>query len=179
MGRLVLLLPTLCCALLLGAAAHAAPPHASPQPTFHKDVLPILEDHCQSCHRPGEIAPMPFVTYNDVKPWAPSIKVAVESKSMPPWFADRRYGKFSNDPSLTPQQIATISGWADVQAPAGDLRDAPPAPRWAEGWNISLPDRVVQMPKPAALPAQGDVEYTYEIVPTAFSGDKWVQMSEI
>src|SRR5215467_14397112 len=75
------------------------------KPTFYRDILPILQDHCQSCHRPGEIAPMPFVTYDQVKPWTASIRMSVESKSMPPWFADPRYGNFSNDLSPTPQQV--------------------------------------------------------------------------
>ena len=122
---------------------------------------------------------MSFVTYEQTRTWAPAIKLAVQSKQMPPWFADPRYGKFSNDPSLTPQQIAMLSAWADAGAPAGSSKDAPPPRHWAQGWNISQPDKVVQMPQPVSLPANGDVEYTYEIVPTGFTEDKWVQMSEI
>ena len=80
-------------------AVHAA--DTSEVVTFNKDVLPVLQKNCQSCHRPGEIAPMPLVTFQDVKPWAAAINLAVTSKSMPPWFADPHYGKFSNDPSLT------------------------------------------------------------------------------
>jgi len=122
---------------------------------------------------------MPFMTYEQTRPWAAAIKLAVQSKQMPPWFADPRYGKFSNDPSLTPQQIAVLVTWADAGAPAGSPRDAPPPRHWAKGWNIPEPDKVVQMPQAVSLPATGDVEYTYEIVPTAFTEDKWVQMSEI
>ena len=122
---------------------------------------------------------MPFATYDQTRPWAYAIREQVLSKKMPPWFADPRFGRFSNDPSLTPDQIATLSSWADAKAPAGQRRDAPPTRRWVEGWSIPAPDRVVQMPKPVTLPAQGDVEYTYEIVPTNFSVDKWVQMSEV
>jgi hypothetical protein len=138
-----------------------------------------VQEHCQSCHREGEIAPMPFVTYQQTRPWATAIKRAVQSKHMPPWFADPRYGKFSNDPSLTPEQIGLIAAWVDAGAPAGSAKDAPPPHHWAEGWNIPRPDRVVQMPSAVSLPATGDVEYTYEIVPTGFTEDKWVQMSEI
>jgi Copper type II ascorbate-dependent monooxygenase, C-terminal domain len=152
---------------------------AGSRPVFYKDVLPILQEHCQACHREGEIAPTPFVTYEQTRPWAAAIKLAVQSKQMPPWFADPRYGKFSNDPSLTPQQIALIAAWADAGAPAGSPRDAPSPRHWAQGWNIPEPDKIVQMPQPVALPATGDVEYTYEIVPTGFTEDKWVQMSEI
>ena len=151
----------------------------SPSPTFYKDVLPILQQHCQSCHRAGEIAPFPLVTYQQAYSWVEQIKDAVREKKMPPWFADPCCGKFADDPSLTPQQIATISSWADAKAPAGDVRDAPPSPHWVTGWNISTPDVVVKMPLPVAIPAHGDVEYTYEIVPTGFEQDRWVQMSEV
>jgi hypothetical protein len=147
--------------------------------TFYKNVVPILQNHCQVCHRTGEIAPMPLVTYDDVKPWVAAMKTAVQSKQMPPWFADPRYGKFSNDPSLSNAEIATIVKWADAHAPAGDPKEAPEPPHWAQGWNIPQPDQVFTMPVPVQLPAQGDVEYTYEIVPTHFKEGRWVQMSEV
>jgi len=151
----------------------------SAPPTFYRDALPILQQRCQSCHRPGEIAPMPFVTYAETRPWAGAIKEAVWQRKMPPWFADPHYGRLANDPSLTADQIDRLSEWCDAGAPAGDPRDAPPPPRWAEGWNIPTPDLVVEMPQPVRLPARGDVEYTYEIVPTGFTADRWVQMSEV
>ncbi|HEV2352143.1 MAG TPA: thiol-disulfide isomerase [Terriglobia bacterium] len=148
-------------------------------PTFYRDVLPILQQHCQSCHRPGEIAPMSLVTYAQTRPWAGRIGDVVRNQTMPPWFADPRYGHFSNDPSLGAGQIQTISNWARAHAPAGNPRDAPPPRHWAAGWIIPQPDFVLPMPKAVALPARGEVEYTYEIVPTGFTEDKWVQMSEI
>ena len=98
---------------------------------------------------------------------------------MPPWFADPCYGHFADDPSLTPQQIATLAAWVDAGAPAGNPHDAPPPRHWAAGWIIPQPNDVIQMPKPVAIPAHGDVEYTYEIVPTGFTKNEWVQMSEI
>lgn len=143
---------------------------------------------------------MSLVTYEQTKPWAEAIRDDVRSRKMPPWFADPRYGHFSNDPSLTEQQVKIISAWVDANAPAGDPRDAParcgggsltrpalaPDPRpegspvcWSEGWNIPQPDGVLRMPTAVAIPARGDVEYTYEIVPTGFTEDKWVQMSEV
>jgi hypothetical protein len=157
--------------------AHSQPRAATP--TFYRDILPILQEHCQSCHRPGEIAPMPFVTYRQTRPWVDAIRRAVIEKKMPPWFADPRIGHFANDPSLTPAQVQTISRWALAQAPAGDPRDAPTPPHWARGWNIPKPDLVVRMPKAVHLPQHGDVEYTYEIVPTGFTQDRWVAMCEV
>ncbi len=122
---------------------------------------------------------MSLVTYDETRPWAPAIAKAVQSRMMPPWFADPRFGHFSNDPSLTEPQIETIMAWVKAGAPAGDPHDAPSPPQWSEGWNIPKPDVTVKMPAPVSLPADGDVEYTYEIVPTHFSEDKWVQMAEV
>jgi hypothetical protein len=148
-------------------------------PTFYRDVLPILQRHCQVCHRAGEIGPMPLITYEDTKPWAKSIAQRTRTRNMPPWFADPGFGKFSNDVSLSSAEIETLTRWAEARTPEGDPHDAPPAPHWTEGWNISPPDKVISMPKPVAIPATGDVEYTYEIVPTGFTEDKWVQMAEV
>src|SRR5580704_15761195 len=69
--------------------------------TFNKDVLPILQKDCQTCHRPGEIGPMPFLTYQGTRPWAKAIKTAVVTRKMPPWFADPKYGHFANDRRLS------------------------------------------------------------------------------
>jgi hypothetical protein len=164
---------------LLFTSISAASQASAGNPTFHKDILPILQDHCQSCHRAGEVAPMPLVTYEQTRPWALAIAKAVQSKMMPPWFADPRFGHFANDPSLTEQQTATVLAWVKAGAPAGNAHDAPPSRPWAEGWNIPKPDVVLLMPKPVIIPANGDVEYTYEIVPTHFSEDRWVQMAEV
>ncbi len=148
-------------------------------PTFYRDVLPVLQQHCQSCHRAGEIGPMQLTSYAQTRPFARAIADSIAKREMPPWFADPVIGHFSNDPSLTQQEIETLVHWADAGAPAGDPHAAPPPRQWPEGWMIPQPDVVVRMPKPVALPARGDVDYTYEIVPTGFSEDKWVRMSEI
>src|SRR5580704_12191589 len=104
---------------------------ANNQPvTFDKDVLPILQKRCQSCHRPGQLAPMPLLTYQDARPWAKAIRAAVVSRKMPPWFADPRYGHFANDPSLRQTEIDTIVNWANDGALEGDARDIPPPVQW-------------------------------------------------
>jgi hypothetical protein len=167
--------------LSLGSAAWRLSSGAQagkPAPTFYKNVLPILQDHCQSCHRAGEVAPMPLVTYGQTRPWADAIAQSVEVKMMPPWFADPRYGHFANDSSLTEQEIATLSTWAKTGAAEGNLHDAPLPRQWAAGWNIPQPDLVIKMPMPVQIPSRGEIEYTYEIVPTHFTEDRWVQMSE-
>ena len=148
-------------------------------PTFYKDVLPILQDHCQTCHRTGQIGLMPLVTFQDARRWSSAIASKTGAKAMPPWFADPKIGHFSNDPSLTAAQIATLGEWSRAGAPPGNVADAPPPRKWAAGYTIPQPDLVVTMPKPVAIPAHGDVEYTYEIIHTGFTEDKWVRMSEI
>jgi hypothetical protein len=165
--------------LLLVPTSARQPQTGQATPTFYRDVLPLLQQHCQRCHRPGEVAPFPLVTFEQARAKASTIVDVTREKKMPPWFADPRFGRFSNDPSLTPKEIATLTAWDETGAPAGDPRDAPPPRQWAQGWNIPQPDMVLQMPKPVALPARGDVDYTYEIVPTGFTEGKWVQMSEI
>src|SRR5215470_15941327 len=99
--------------------------------TFTRDVLPILQKNCQSCHRPGQVAPMSLVTYEEARPWAKAIKVAVAQKKMPPWFADARYGHFTNDRTLSETDIDTLTRWADTGAVRGDPKDAPAPVLWA------------------------------------------------
>jgi hypothetical protein len=148
-------------------------------PTYYRDVLPILRGHCEACHRTGAIAPMSFESYAEARRYADAIRVATQNKSMPPWFAVAGIGRFSNDPSLSGEEIATLAAWAAAKAPAGEPRDAPAAHAWAERWSIPQPDLVVKMRQPVTLPASGDVDYTYEIVPTHFAEDRWVQMAEV
>jgi hypothetical protein len=148
-------------------------------PTFDQQVLPILKRHCQGCHHVGGIAPMAFETYGETFPYADAIRRATAKKIMPPWFADPSVGRFSNDPSLSPGEIATLAAWAQAGAPAGETL-GPPRPRHWEGkWSMATPDFVLEMPLAVPLPAYGDIEWTYEIVPTGFTTDRWVQMAEV
>ena len=147
--------------------------------TFYKDVLPVLEEHCQQCHRPGELAPMPLLTYSQARPWAKSIRQAVLTRKMPPWPADPKYGRFSNDRSLSQSQIDTLVEWADSGAVEGDPKDAPAPRSWPQGWTIGKPDAVYQMPQPFSIPSKGTIDYQYIILPTHFSEDQWIQKVEI
>jgi hypothetical protein len=156
--------------LYLAALAHAGV-------TFNADVLPILERKCQSCHRPGEIAPMPFLTYGTTRPWAKAIKAAVLTRKMPPWPADPRFGHFLNDPCLTPEEIATLVSWADNGAPEGEPTVARQTVAWQDGWKIP-PDKVITLPE-FSVPATGVVELTDITVPTGFTQDTWVTSIEI
>jgi len=148
-------------------------------PTYTKDVAPILQQHCQSCHRPGEAAPFSMLTYEETRPWAGAMKMAVRLKAMPPWYADPQIGHFSNDRSLSQKDIDTIVAWVTAGAPKGDPKDMPAPVNFLEGWDIPKPDVTFQLPKEFAVPESGMVEYQYVIVPTEFTEDKWVQAAEV
>src|SRR5882724_10145724 len=112
--------------LLFGGSASAQVQVLSPAsrgpapPTFYRDVLPILQNRCQECHRPGEMGPMPLTTYAETRRWAAAIREAVVSKKMPPWFADPCCGHFANDRSLSAGERETLIAWADARAPEGN-----------------------------------------------------------
>jgi len=162
--------------LSIGVSA-SGPPKASA--TFTKDVAPILFNRCIECHRAGEIAPMSLLTYQEVRPWAKSIRQRVVERSMPPWSADPHVGKFANDPSLSQKEIDAIVSWVDAGAPKGDDKDMPPTPKFTEGWTIGKPDVVLTMQEEYLVPADGTVPYLYFTIPTNFKEDKWIQAMEI
>ena len=165
--------------VLTAGISGAANTTTNPQVTFTKDVLPILQKNCQTCHRPGEVAPMAFLNYKGTRPWAKAIKTAVLTTKMPPWFADARYGHFGNERRLTSAETDTLVHWADSGAPEGDAKDAPKPLAWVNGWNIGNPDVVFEMPKPFELPASGTIEYQYLVIPGGFLKDTWIKAAEV
>ena len=163
--------------LVVGLSAFPSALAAS-DPTFTKDVLPILQRNCQSCHRPGQTAPMSLLTYESARPWAKAIKNAVSSKKMPPWFASSDFGHFTNDKSLQQADIDTIVKWVDGGAVQGDPKDAPAPIQWPEGgWTIK-PDVIVEGPS-YNVPARSIVEWQWIPVPSGFTKDTWVTSIEV
>lgn len=153
--------------------------HAASVPQFHKDIVPILQARCQSCHRPGEAAPVSMLTYKDTRPWAKAMKAAVVARKMPPWFADAKPGHFRNDATLPQQEVDLISLWADQGAAEGNPADAPKPLVFTQGWNIGTPDRVFEMPTAFEVPAKGSVDYQWIVIPTGFTEDKWLEAVEV
>jgi len=162
---------------LMGAPAET--PTGKGPFTFHRDVEPIMQARCQGCHRPGEAAPMSFLSYDEVRPWAKAIRQAVLQKKMPPWFAEASDNRFRNDHRLSEREISTLVAWADQGAPQGDSADAPPPREFVEGWRIGTPDVVFKLPEAFEVPATGDVEYRYIWIETGFTEDKWIKAAEI
>jgi hypothetical protein len=152
-------------------AAAQAP--ATVVPTFTKDVAPILYEHCASCHRPGEIGPMSFLSYESTRPWARAIQQKVVSREMPPWGADPAHSmKMRNDRSLSQQEIDTIVAWVKAGGPKGEPSDMPPAPKFASGWQLGEPDYIFEMPLEWTIKAEGAEAYLYFYQPIPFTEDK-------
>jgi hypothetical protein len=127
-------------------ATAAAASDSAPAITFSSDVAPILHRRCAECHRAGDIGPMSLITYDEVRPWAKSIKKAVSTGEMPPWDASPSVGHFKNDISLAADEIAKIVAWVDAGAPEGDPAALPPAPEFPTGWRLGEPDAVIDLP---------------------------------
>lgn len=167
----------------------AVPGWSEERVTFTKDVLPILQENCQTCHRPsganisGMIAPMSLMTYEEVRPWAKSIVRAIDSGEMPPWHASEKHaGVFRNERSMTQEEIDTINTWVEQRAPRGNPSDAPAAMEFPEtGWNLGNPDLIVDFPEPYFVEDEVEdlyhnitVQLTEEQLPT----DEWIKAIE-
>jgi hypothetical protein len=165
-------------AILLAATAAVCSAASMPNVTFNKDVLPVLQKRCQECHRPGEIAPMSFMSYEAARPWAKAMKAAVLTKKMPPWFAEEGTLPLAHDRTLSEAEVQTIVAWADGGAPEGDAKDKPAPRQFVDGWNIK-PDLIVEMPLDFQIPATGAVDYQYIRVKGNFPEDTWISAAEM
>ena len=165
-----------------GGQQGSGPTARQPQVTFTRDVAPILQRSCQQCHRPGSIAPMSLLTYQDARPWARSIKQKVAAREMPPWHIDRHIGisKFKDDPSLSDSEVATISAWVDAGAPMGNPADMPEPRQFSDldTWFIGKPDIVVTMDKPYVLPKDGPDNIVDVLVDPGFTEDMYISAVE-
>jgi len=167
---------------LIGIAIAAAGSHAQSPPTFNQDVARILHAKCVSCHRPGEVAPMSLVTYDDARPWVRAIRTRVAAREMPPWFADPKFGRaFVNDPRLTDAEIRTVVDWIDGGAPRGS-GDAPAPPSFTQGWrrfNNRPPDAIIEMPAAFDIPANAALPVFTLWSPNPFKEDQFIEAVEL
>ena len=156
-------------------------PDARSELTYSKQIARIFQEHCVSCHRPGEIGPFAMSDYREVVGWADMIAEVVRERRMPPWHADPKHGKFKNDISLSEADKATIYKWVAAGAPEGNPADLPAPRQFAEGWTLPRePDLVLDVQaKPYTVPADGVVDYQYFTLDPGFKEDKWVSASQI
>ena len=166
-------------AAVTGLAVRGAAQSQTPVPTFTKDVAPILFKNCTSCHRPGEIAPMSLLTYEDARPYARAIFEETRDGHMPPWHAEAPEGTFTNERRLSDAEKNILMKWATNGAPKGNAADMPPAPKYADGWQLGTPDKIYEMTQPYEVPETGTVNYEYFYIPTDIKEPTWVKGIEI
>jgi hypothetical protein len=172
--------------VLFAGAAFAAEPAPGKTVTFTKDIAPIFQNKCESCHRADGMAPMSLATYEDARPWAKSIAARVGARQMPPWHIDKTVGiqKFKNDRSLNDEQVDTILAWVTAGAPKGDPQDMPAPKKWSDDstWNLAgkygQPDLVVKSPE-YKMPAVAQDAWWRPTVPTGLTEPRWVRAIEI
>jgi hypothetical protein len=179
---------TVAAAFAAVAAAPAVAAEAVAKPTFTKDIAPIFQEKCEACHRTNSIAPMSLVTYEESRPWARSIKTRVTARQMPPWHIDKSVGvqQFTNDRSLSDDQIETIVRWIDQGAPKGDPKDMPAPKQWPDdqSWNFAKlfgqtePDLVVRSTPWTQKAGQNDAWWKPS-VESGLTEDRWVRAIEI
>ena len=166
--------------VLAAVGVASAASAADAPPTFSKDVAPILYSNCVVCHRPGEVAPMSLITYQNVRPWARAIKNKVMAREMPPWSASPASLKLANDRSLSQKDIETIVRWAEGGAPKGEDKDLPSAPVFpAGGWMWGEPDAVIDLPIEAQVAPTGEIAQTSYFVKSPFPTDVWIQAMQV
>jgi len=155
----------------------------STQVTFAKYVAPILQERCQTCHRPATFAPMSLLTYEEARPWAKSIKQKVVAREMPPWYIDKNVGvhNFKNDVSLTDKEIATLAKWADTGAAKGNPADMPPPRKFEDNdtWHMGQPYLIVQLPKDILIPAAGADRWIDVLADAGLTEDRYIRGIEI
>jgi Copper type II ascorbate-dependent monooxygenase, C-terminal domain len=145
---------------------------------FTKDVAPILQKHCEECHRQGGVAPMSLVTYEEARPWARAIKERVSRREMPPFHAIGALGRYVGDPRLTDGEIATISNWVDGGATRGNLKDAPAPRQWKNDWTLGTPDIIVKASHPYTVKAGEKDQYVFFMFDYVFPEDTWISSIE-
>ena len=161
---------------LLGVLATRAADGSKPQaPTFTKDIAPILFAHCAPCHRPGEAAPFPLLSYDDAKKWAAQIAVVTKARTMPPWKPGPSDHAFLDDTHLTDDQIQAIRDWQESGMKEGDPAALPAAPRFESGWRLGPPDLVVKMAAAFPVPADGRDIYRNFVLPLNLPQDTYVR----
>lgn len=158
-------------------------PGAVPPPlekvNYAEHVATILNNHCVSCHRPGEVAPFSLVGYDNAKNWAPTVAAVTASKKMPPWKAVPGIGEFKHENRLTDTEIETIKRWADAGAPRGEKSKEPAAPKFSGEWGLGEPDMVMQIPKPFKVSADGQDEYWHFVLKPDIKEPMFVQAIDV
>jgi len=146
--------------------------------TYHRDVAPIIQKHCQSCHRPGDVGPFALMNYKQAVNWASDIVQYTKSREMPPWKPVAGV-KYLNERSMTAEEIETLAAWEQAGCPEGDPKDAPPPRKFVDGWRLGEPDLVLTVPEDFYVGAAGKDEFRCFVLPTGLTEDKYVVAYEV
>jgi hypothetical protein len=146
--------------------------------TFNTDIAPILYEHCAECHRPGQVAPFPLLTYQDAAKRAGLIATVTAKRLMPPWKPEAGYGHFLDERRLSDQQINLFRQWAEKGAPEGDPQKKPSPPEFASGFRAGKPDAVFTIREAFPIPADGEDIVQCFVVPLGFEADRYVRRVE-
>jgi peroxiredoxin/mono/diheme cytochrome c family protein len=146
--------------------------------TYYRNVLPILQKNCQTCHRPGEVGPFSLLTYKQAVKWAPDIKEYTQSRQMPPWKPSAG-AAFHNDRRLADKDIQTLAAWVEGGTPEGDPKDGPAPRRFNDGWQLGKPDLVLSMDGEFQLAPSGRDVFRWFAMPTNTTEDKDVVAVEV
>jgi peroxiredoxin len=162
----------------IGCSIQRSSPAAAGKVTYYRDVLPILQNRCQSCHRPGEVGPFSLMSYRQAVNWAEDIKTFTQTRRMPPWkLVDGL--DFHNERKLTDREIAALASWVDAGTPAGDAKDAPPPREFPQGWQLGTPDLVLTVPDDFQVGPTGNDLFRCFVLPTNLPEDKYVAAVEV
>ncbi len=162
----------------LAAAVFTVPALAAPAPTYNKDVAPILDSQCATCHRPGEVAPFSLLTYQDAAKRAPLIATVTQSRYMPPWKPEPGYGQFQHERRLSDSQIALIGAWVKAGSPEGDPKDKPVPPVFTDGWQAGQPSQILKAGSGFHVAADGPDQFVCFVLPLNLDHDSYIQTAE-
>lgn len=169
-------------ALLTGVSWNNLPDKektSKPAVTYTSHIAKILQDNCQTCHRPGQVAPFSLMTYEEAYKWRTEIKKYTEARLMPPWKPEPGHGDFKHERRLSDEQIALIGEWVASGAPLGEMKDMPPTKQFPDDWALGKPDFIVEMPQEYEIGPTGEDEYRHFVIPTHFDEDKYIQAIDV
>jgi mono/diheme cytochrome c family protein len=163
----------------MGCTIHQTAGAAVGKITYTGHIARILQDNCQSCHRPDQVAPFSLTNYDEASQWQNEIQAYTHQRLMPPWKATPGFGDFKNDISLSDDDLELITAWAKEGAPEGDPKEMPPQPRFNDDWAYGEPDLIVEMPEEYVIGPEGEDDYRHFIIPSEIGEDRFVEAIDV
>ena len=163
----------------LGCTIHLQDPMEAESVTYSQHIARIVQDNCQACHREGQVGPFSLTNYDEARQWREEMRAYTHQRLMPPWKAVPGFGDFANDISLSDNDVSLIARWVEQGAPAGDLEQAPPNPKFSDDWAFGEPDLIVEMPEEYIIGPEGEDDYRHFVIPYEFTQDRFVEAVDV